>query len=418
MAPAAGATATRSAHLLDRVRVRGFRSVHDIALEPGRLCALVGEAQAGKSNLLAAIRTLLDPGAPPLSRDDVAGGGDGHIHIEGTVGAQALSVKASPPEPSIARREGAPPVVFLPASERATTVVAPGTRRASAEHVLELFTRALAEPLGGAGGASGAAPALAFVDAIESCCAFGIRGLVLLIEEPELYLRPQAQRYLYRLLRELSLGGNQVIYSTHSPSFLNVARLEELVFVTRAAEAATRVLQPTRVQSEEEFRLLSEFDAERSELFLARAAVLVEGATEKFALPFVFRALGYDADHEGISIVECGGKSGIPLIGRVSRAVGVPAVAVHDRDAPSGAEPIDAERALNDLIADVVGAQRTVVLEPDFEGVSGLRGRSHKPERAWRRFTSLSGPEMPEPLVRAVELALGLARGGDLGEPD
>jgi predicted ATP-dependent endonuclease of OLD family len=38
---------------------------------------------------------------------------------------------------------------------------------------------------------------------------------LLLIEEPALYLRPQAQRYLYRLLREFAVGGNQTIYSTH-----------------------------------------------------------------------------------------------------------------------------------------------------------------------------------------------------------
>jgi hypothetical protein len=39
----------------------------------------------------------------------------------------------------------------------------------------------------------------------ESCSSKGLGGLLLLIEEPELYLRPQTQRYLYRLLREFSL---------------------------------------------------------------------------------------------------------------------------------------------------------------------------------------------------------------------
>ena len=43
-----------------RVEVSGFRSARDVALSPGPLCALVGEANAGKSNLLAAIRAVLE----------------------------------------------------------------------------------------------------------------------------------------------------------------------------------------------------------------------------------------------------------------------------------------------------------------------------------------------------------------------
>ena len=84
------------------------------------------------------------------------------------------------------------------------------------------------------------------VDALESCCARGLGGLLLLIEEPELYLRPQAQRYLYRVLREFSSAGNQVIYSTHSPAFLNVARLDELVFVERSRARERAPCSPSR----------------------------------------------------------------------------------------------------------------------------------------------------------------------------
>ena len=35
-------------------------------------------------------------------------------------------------------------------------------------------------------------------------------------------------------------------------------------------------------------------------MFLSRAVLLVEGLTEKLALPFVFEALGYEPDSEGI----------------------------------------------------------------------------------------------------------------------
>lgn len=83
------------------------------------------------------------------------------------------------------------------------------------------------------------------------------------------------------------LGGNQTIYSTHSPAFLNVVRLDQLVFVERLPHMGTRALQPEPVTPDEDFRAMTEFDAARSELFLARAVVLVEGLTEKLVLPFV-----------------------------------------------------------------------------------------------------------------------------------
>jgi predicted ATP-dependent endonuclease of OLD family len=242
---------------------------------------------------------------------------------------------------------------------------------------------------------------------MEACCAAGITGVVLLIEEPELFLRPQAQRYLYRLLRDFAAAGNQVIYSTHAPAFLNVARLDELALVEHRSPGGTVIFQPQPLPADESFRALSEFDAERSELFLARAALLVEGRTEKLVFPFVFRSLGYDPDREAISIVECGGKPNIPVFARVCDAVGVPYLVVHDRDAPPEREPIPAERVVNALIAEIAGPERTIVLEPDFEAVAGLVGESHKPERAWRSFAS-GEQAVPDQLADAVRRVLRL----------
>ena len=378
---------------LAQVRVRGFRTARDVSLSPGPLCALVGEANVGKSNLLAAIRALLDPAAPPFLPSDLAAG-DGLIEIEGVLqDGQRLT---------LSDRSGAPPVLFFPAAIRGGSLLAQPRRRSRAvRRAVEILGGALAEM---------PAPRLALVRGLETCCEEGISGHVALIEEPELFLRPQAQRYLYRVLHAFAAGGNQVIYSTHAPAFLNVARLDELALVEHDPEAGTRVVQPKRIVGGEDFRVLTEFDAERSELFLARAAILVEGVTEKLAFPFVFAALGHDADREAISIVECGGKSNIPLFARICKATGVPFVAVHDRDAELGREPIVSERALNELIASVAGRRRTIVLVPDFEGVAGLRGTSGKPERAWRRFGALRPGEVPEPLARAVRLAVRMAR--------
>jgi AAA ATPase domain len=389
---------------LSRIRIRGFRSARDVEFFPGDILALVGEASAGKSNLLAAAWVLLDPGAPEFTPDDPSRGGAGSVELEADVAdGGKLSLSASPPSPAKRSRDQAPATLFLPGELRSAMVVAePGERGRVARRAARLFRTALEEQT-----VSATAPALSFVTSIERCCDEGISGVVLLIEEPELYLRPQAQRYLYRLLREFASAGNQVLYSTHSPAFLNVGRLEELAFVSYDPGLGTNVFQPEPLPAEETFRVVSEFDAERGELFLARSVILVEGRTEKLVLPFVFRALGRDADREGLSIIECGGKSNIPLFAQICLATAVPFVVVHDRDAEPGKEPIVAERALNSLIAAVAGRERTIVLEPDFEGVAGIAG--HKPERAWEAFSSLAPRDVPSDLARAVALALELA---------
>jgi putative ATP-dependent endonuclease of the OLD family len=391
---------------ITEVVVRGFRSARDVSFSPGSVCALVGEANAGKSNLLAAIRAVLDPAAAPLTAADAAdeGGGPISIRVRLAGGAEA-ALEGSPGRHAITGPESLPPVLFLPAGARADAVLAVGNPESTgAAPALEIFRGALApDP------ATSMAQALTVIDALESCCSLRLSGVILLIEEPELYLRPQAQRYLYRLLRRFSLAGNQTIYSTHSPAFLNVVRLDELIFVERVSRAGTRALQPEPVMPDEDFRVMTEFDAARSELFLARAVVLVEGLTEKLVLPFVFAALGHDVDREAISIIECGGKPNLPLFARICRATGIPHVIVHDSDRGASGKLVAAERALNALIAESVPEGHIVVLDPNFEAVAGLAGHSRKPERAWREFALRPSAEMPEPLVRAAELAISLA---------
>ena len=248
-------------------------------------------------------------------------------------------LETSPPGPP-ARRGPALPVVFLPASERSGRLVA--------EPAVGVFPAVDAAP-------SSAAPAAALVAAIEGLCERGQTGLVLLIEEPELFLPPQSQRYLHRLLRTFAEAGNQVLYSTHSAAFLDVGRLDELALVEWGPNEGTTIVHPQPLPAAASFRALSELDAERSELFLARAALLVEGRTEKMTLPFVFRALGHDPDRLGISIVECGGKPNIPLFVRICRPR-------TSRSSPSttatrapGKKPIHGERVLNAQIQELAG---------------------------------------------------------------
>src|SRR5690606_35321848 len=72
------------------------------------------------------------------------------------------------------------------------------------------------------------------VGIFEAFRQMGTQCGTLALEEPEMYLHPQAQRYFYRLLCEMADENQcQVIYSTHSPIFADVSRFEGLRLVRR-----------------------------------------------------------------------------------------------------------------------------------------------------------------------------------------
>jgi predicted ATP-dependent endonuclease of OLD family len=395
------------------ISIQGYRAARELEFEPGSLMALVGEASSGKSTVLTAIWTLLEAAAPPPTIEDISQGAAraskpgsrprGRIHLEAELERGSIFLDATPPDTLNLNRAGAPPVLFLPANLRSRTMVAPATGSGAAD-VAELLRPPLAAHHWAA-----ADGGLALVLGMERLLASNLRKFVLLIEEPELYLSPHAQRHLHRVLRGLAEHGNQILYSTHAPVFLSVDRMEELALVRHTADGGTSLFQPEALAEAESFRALSEFDSDRAELFLARAALLVEGRTEKMIFPLVFDALGVEADKEGVLVLECGGKGNIPLFARVCNHCGIPYVVVHDRDAPEGSRPIESERVINRQIQEVAGRRRTVVLAPDFEVVSGVNaGRSRKPRNAYRRY--FANGDVPEPLKLAVEKVLRAAR--------
>jgi predicted ATP-dependent endonuclease of OLD family len=381
---------------IDRVTIQGYRGARDVELAPGPVCVLVGESSSGKSTVLSAIWTLLEAAAPMPTAADVSRGYT-RVHVEATVGERTLFLDARPPATLNLNREGAPPALFFPANLR------PSSLLAATDHPAKRAVGVVRSEETEDGG-------LSLVRSIGGLVDARVRGLVVLIEEPELYLSPPAQRHLHRLLRQLAARGrNQVLYSTHSPVFLGVDRLEELVLVRHDEHTGTTLLQPDELPQTQAFRLFSELDAERAEIFLSRAVMLVEGRTEKLAFPFVFRALGYDADQEAVAIVDCAGKGNIPLFAEICNACGIPYVVVHDRDAPRGVQPAEPERIANETIMRVAGRKRTVALVPDFEGVSGLRGRRAKPAAAFKRFQN-GNAEIPGALRQAVERVVASAR--------
>lgn len=63
--------------------------------------------------------------------------------------------------------------------------------------------------------------------------------ILLAIEEPELYIHPQLGKLFYDVLNEFG-NKQQVIYTTHSPRFIDVYENENIALVTKSKSNGTK----------------------------------------------------------------------------------------------------------------------------------------------------------------------------------
>lgn len=180
-------------------------------------------------------------------------------------------------------------------------------------------------------------------------------GGILALEEPEIYLHPQAQRNLFRVLREIASSGIQVIISTHSSCFVDTEYFDSIGLVRKVNDPENEGCQHTVLtlvpkaalvehchktgvpESKATIENITEYYKSTSnyrlnEAFFARFVILVEGETEELALPEYLAAAGLDCDRRGVSVIAVQGKNQIPKYWRLFSKFGIPMLVVFDND--------------------------------------------------------------------------------------
>ncbi len=156
---------------------------------------------------------------------------------------------------------------------------------------------------------------------------------ILLVDEPEISLHPQAQRALISLIRKLP---NQAIVATHSSNVLDRADPRNIMRLVRELRSVS-ARRPATL-SEEDARWLARFaNPQTAEACFARRVVLVEGYSDRLVILGLAQRLGRDLDAEGVSVLSLEGGSGIAahlaLLGKAGLAVEVLGLCDEDKEA-------------------------------------------------------------------------------------
>ena len=184
---------------------------------------------------------------------------------------------------------------------------------------------------------------------------------ILLLEEPEIHLHPQAQKNLIRVLMDKN-EGKQIILTTHSP-IVAASLKPDAVILVRKENGRTVVSSKNSEDIAEE--IITELGVVPSDYGLCDLIVFGEGDTDKAVLETFARKLGFDLK---IMFIGCEGVSTIAdyanaaLVSELRSRWGVPLFVVHDGDVYTQDKRRDQfERMLRKLRVDkdhVIGLQQ------------------------------------------------------------
>ncbi len=162
---------------------------------------------------------------------------------------------------------------------------------------------------------------------------------LLLIDEPELYLHPQAIEILRKSLSILAIQGYQVIFSTHSPFMITQNDVANTVLVRKNDQLGTfkRTTLKSAIPTIEQYAphqlTLMYSLSNSSNILFAEKVILAEGKTENKLLPLIIEKItGKTILHHKTAFVKLDGSSNTKKSIQVLATMDLPTKAIVDLD--------------------------------------------------------------------------------------
>ena len=183
--------------------------------------------------------------------------------------------------------------------------------------------------------------------------------IVLVIEEPELYQHPNSQRHISEICLALSKGDVggitskiQIVYSTHSPHFVGLDRINQIRLLKKLSHGDARP-KITKISSTSITKLAAELSKYHNkgfteqnvlprlhairnpwinEGFFSKCVVLVEGDSDRAAMLGTAKASGISLEGSGTSVIPCSGKGNLDYVAIIFQQLEIPTYVVWDND--------------------------------------------------------------------------------------
>jgi len=208
------------------------------------------------------------------------------------------------------------------------------------------------------------------------------KAIILAVEEPELYIHPQLSKLFYDVMCAF-VETDQIIFTTHSPIFIDAYEYKEIGIVSKATvEDGTKIKTATGesfegIEDSKVFKGLARFNPSVSELFFAKRVLIVEGPEDLIAVNAVLtdaNLITYRAEEIDWTILVAGGKEAIPFLQRVLNEFSIPYAVLHDTDIVSGMaeDVVNGHQKINDLIEALSNGNRITKFPVKLEVSLGI----------------------------------------------